>query len=80
MRNLLRRIPTIAALSLLALSALFAQGNLGGLSGNVVDSSGAAVPGARVTLRSQATNQVLTTESSDPDLLAVCAEHAVPAP
>jgi hypothetical protein len=65
MRNLLRRIPTLAALSLLALSALFAQGNLGGLNGNVVDSSGAAVPGARVSLRSQATNQVLTTESSD---------------
>ena len=55
----------LATLLLLPSSLLLAQGNLGGLSGSVVDSSGAAVPGARITLKSQANNQVITTESTD---------------
>jgi len=46
-------------------SSLHGQGNLGGLMGTVVDSSGAPVPGARLTLKSQATNQVVSTESTD---------------
>jgi hypothetical protein len=55
----------LATLLLLPSSLLLAQGNLGGLNGSVVDSSGAAVPGARITLKSQANNQVITTESTD---------------
>lgn len=50
---------------LLPILLLHGQGNLGGLNGTVVDTSGASVPGARVTLKSQATNQVVTTESTD---------------
>ena len=53
------------ALLLLAMSCLYAQGNLGGLNGTVVDSTGAAVPGVRITLRSQATNQIVNAESTD---------------
>ncbi|MBL8235767.1 MAG: carboxypeptidase regulatory-like domain-containing protein, partial [Bryobacterales bacterium] len=56
------RLPMLLAALFLP---LFAQGNLGGLTGTVVDSSGAAVPGARVTIKSQSTNQVFTTESTD---------------
>ena len=58
-------LSAIAALLTLPLFLLHAQGNLGGLNGRVVDSSGAAVPGARITLKSQATNQAVTADSSD---------------
>lgn len=44
---------------------LLGQGNLGGLVGNIVDSTGASVAGARVTLTNKGTNQVLTAESGD---------------
>lgn len=44
---------------------LFAQGNLGGLTGTVVDALGANVPGARLTLKSQATNQELVAETTE---------------
>jgi len=59
------RVRLISAFVLLPLALLHGQGNLGGLSGTVIDSSGAAVPGARITLKSQATNQVTSVESSD---------------
>ncbi len=55
----------LALILLVPLGLLYGQGNLGGLSGTVVDSSGAAVPGARVTMKSRATNQVTTAESSE---------------
>src|SRR6187549_220318 len=54
-----------AAFLVIALPYVYAQGNLGALNGTVVDSSGAAVPGVRVTLKSQATNQTVTAESTD---------------
>lgn len=44
---------------------IWAQGNLGGLTGNVVDNSGAAVPGAKLTLKNKGTNQTLVTESGE---------------
>ncbi|MBM3786996.1 MAG: carboxypeptidase regulatory-like domain-containing protein, partial [Acidobacteria bacterium] len=59
--SMFRMIVTITLSSV----AAFAQGNLGGLTGNVVDTSGATVPGAKLSLKSQANNQVLVTESSD---------------
>ncbi len=54
-----------AALAAAVATVLCAQGNLGGLTGTVVDASGAAVPAARLTLKSRSTNQVFTTESGE---------------
>jgi Carboxypeptidase regulatory-like domain/TonB dependent receptor len=46
-------------------AALAAQTTLGRVSGSVLDSSGAALPGATVTLTNENTNQVQTTVAGD---------------
>src|SRR5687767_7488153 len=53
------------SLGLLAVSTTFAQGNLGGLAGTILDMSGANIPAAKVTLRNLDTNQIQTTESRE---------------
>ncbi len=58
----------VALLSLLVVLACalnaFGQGTQGSIAGVVRDASGAVVPGAKVTLTNQGTNQVLTATSS----------------
>lgn len=55
MRNLL--------ICIVSAGVLLAQGNLGGLTGNVVDPSGAVVPDVQISLRNLATNLTYTTIS-----------------
>ena len=52
-------------LALMLPSNLFAQGITGTITGTVTDTSGAAVPGATVTIRNLDTNLVTTTTSSE---------------
>src|SRR3954451_12267024 len=54
------RLITVALFCILA-STAFAQGNLGGVTGAGLDSSGAGVPDARITLTSMQTNASHTT-------------------
>ena len=54
-----------AALSLLLVSTSWAQINGGSIVGSVLDSSGAAIGGARVTATNQATNEALSTVTSE---------------
>jgi len=54
----------LVTISLLrAVSSLLAQGNLGGITGSITDTSGAVIPEVKVTARSLATNVAYTTES-----------------
>lgn len=56
----------------LALSfVVFGQTNKGRISGTVTDSSGAAVPGAKVTVTSVGTNQSITVTTSDEGFYSV---------
>src|SRR5579885_27042 len=58
----------VAALLLLTSCAAFAQSERGTITGTILDSSGAVVPGARVTVTHVATNsatQVVSAESGD---------------
>src|SRR5215203_3227738 len=62
--------PTFFALTLFlflfaASGLVFAQGTTSRITGNVTDTSGAAVSGASVTLTNEGTNTSLTTETSD---------------
>ncbi|HZT32882.1 MAG TPA: carboxypeptidase regulatory-like domain-containing protein [Bryobacteraceae bacterium] len=59
-----------AAYMVLAPAALVAQGNLGGLTGNITDASGAVIAEAAVTLRSVATNAVYKTVSTSSGVYA----------
>src|SRR2546430_2307672 len=73
-----RNSPVFCLLTLLFLAAgptLWAQGNLGGLTGNVVDSSGALIPEATLTLRSAETNAVSSTTATSSGVYAF---HALP--
>ncbi len=60
----MRTIQTLAVVLLCAVVAL-AQTNRGGISGTVVDSTGAAIPGATVTITNLGTNHTLTLVTSD---------------
>jgi hypothetical protein len=62
-----RTVPFWAGL-LLCVSTLSAQVNTGSINGVITDPNGAAVPGATVTAKQDATGQVYTTESSDAGL------------
>ena len=53
------------ALALAIAPAAAGQTTLGRVSGSVLDSSGAVLPGATITLTNQNTNQVQTTVSSE---------------
>ena len=53
------------ALALAFAPAAAGQTTLGRVSGSVLDSSGAVLPGATITLTNQNTNQVQTTVSGD---------------
>ena len=50
---------------LIGAGAAFAQGSQGSVSGVVKDTSGAAIPGAQITLKNPSTNEVRTTTTSD---------------
>src|SRR5712691_698096 len=54
-----------AALSLLLVGTSWAQINGGSIVGSVLDSSGAAIGGARVTATNQATNEALSTVTNE---------------
>ena len=64
MRNVFRKyVFVLLALALCALPAL-GQGSTGSLSGTVVDPKGDVVAGATVTVKSAATNQAYSTQTS----------------
>jgi len=74
----------IVMILLLSCAAVLAQSNRGGITGTVFDSSGAAVPGATVTVTNTGTNSELklktsqsgayTAQSLDPVLYRVAVE------
>ncbi|MER3632641.1 MAG: TonB-dependent receptor, partial [Blastocatellia bacterium] len=70
MLNIFHRIASIIALAILFSLAVFAQtqSSTGQITGIVTDATGAAIPNATVTLKSQATNQTLTTTTSSDGL------------
>ena len=55
----------LAAALLLCASALFSQGNTASLEGTVTDPTGAAIPGAEVTVTNLATDQAFKTLTND---------------
>jgi hypothetical protein len=55
----------ILVVALFCAPALIAQTNRGGISGTVLDTNGAAIPGATVTVTNLGTNQKLTLRTSD---------------
>jgi hypothetical protein len=55
----------LAAALLLCVAALFSQGNTASLDGTVTDQSGAAVPGADITVINLATDQAFRTKTND---------------
>ena len=58
-------IVVVAILAMSGTSRIFAQGATGTISGTVVDSNGAVVPGATATLTSQSTAQVRDATTND---------------
>src|ERR1700691_3730391 len=50
--------------------SLMAQGNLGGLTGNIADESGAVIADAAISLKSLATNAAYTTTSTSSGVYA----------
>lgn len=55
----------LTGLCLATVSALFAQGNLGGVSGTIMDSSGSAITDVRITLQNLQTNATHRATSDD---------------
>lgn len=60
----MNRFLTLVAAAVIFTYGAFAQNAAGTLDGRVADASGAAVPGARVTIENQATNVKLTTPTN----------------
>jgi len=83
-RELRMKICRVAGVFLLGAVVLQGQTNRGGITGTVLDSSGAAVPGATIIVRNSGTNQEMRTKSSaegaysvlnlDPVIYSVTAE------
>jgi hypothetical protein len=69
MKNLSRYL----ILSLLALSSLFAQRQTASVAGNIVDASGAPVPGARITIKNLDTGATRESISSGEGLYTITA-------
>jgi hypothetical protein len=65
MKRNFQQVISITLLALLCSLTAFAQGTTSRLTGTVVDTSGAAVPGAAVTLTNEATNISFKTQTSD---------------
>ncbi len=59
------RLTQITILMLLLSLAVFGQTNRGGISGTITDSTGAAIPGAKVTITNAGTKQSITVTASD---------------
>src|SRR5690242_2891317 len=55
----------LAAALLLCASALFSQGNTASLEGTVTDPTGAAIPGAEITVTNLATDQAFKTATNE---------------
>src|SRR4051794_31835073 len=71
MRNAFQKY-SIALLTLVVCSVIaFGQGSTGALSGSVVDPKGSVVTGATVTVKSVATGQENTTQSSNEGTFSV---------
>ena len=60
-----KRVGLIVSLTLACGALAAAQTTLGRLSGAVLDTSGAVLPGATITLTNENTNQLQTTVSSE---------------
>ena len=60
-----KRVGLIVSLTLACAALAAAQTTLGRLSGAVLDTSGAVLPGATITLTNENTNQLQTTVSSE---------------
>ena len=60
-----QRLVKLLAVSLILSTPLFAQQGRGTISGTVTDPSGAAVPGASITITSVGTNAVFSTQSNE---------------
>ncbi|HUQ93538.1 MAG TPA: carboxypeptidase-like regulatory domain-containing protein [Bryobacteraceae bacterium] len=63
--NALYRFGTVSIWLLLLSGVALAQFGTGTILGRVIDPSGAAVPGVAITLKSLATNETRTVETSD---------------
>ena len=59
------RFAQVLAVLLLLSLAILGQTNRGGISGTVTDSSGAPIPGAKVTITNVGTNQAITLTTSE---------------
>src|SRR5437867_9262934 len=61
----LQYVLTVITICLCLSTPVFAQGNLGGLTGNVSDASGASVPGVAIKVINTATSKVSEAFSGD---------------
>src|SRR3954471_24483673 len=64
-RSICARVPAAFVFALTLAASVSAQSPLGRLSGSVLDSSGAVLPGATVTLTNEGTAQAQTTTSNE---------------
>ena len=64
-RRSFARVFGLMLLIALGLSSSFAQGTTSRVTGRVVDASGAAIPGAAVTLTNETTNISLSTQTGN---------------
>ncbi len=70
-RRAIRPLSAIALSLLISSGSLFAQSERGTIAGNVVDPSGAAIAGAKVSVVNAATNVASTTATNETGAYAV---------